>query len=185
DTPTPDVFAIGHRQVASRPLAHRGLGSPGRLPPRPRVAAAIPPRWGPLPSAVAAEIIPPASPRRTRKKLSVLLVLMLVAMVVAALVVWKIVLPRVVVQGTIRYDGAANLRGDQRDFLQKNQLELLDDDKVRATAEGLFRTRQPRAAGFFVEQDFRHPQLKRECMRNGALCAVQSTYQASNRTIAV
>src|SRR5207245_4430621 len=70
DTPTPDVFSIGHRQVASRPLAHRGLGSPGRLPPRPRVAAPIPPRWGPLPSAVAAEIIPPASPRRTRKKLS-------------------------------------------------------------------------------------------------------------------
>ena len=100
--------------------------------------------------------------RRARKKLSVLLLLMLIAMVVAAVVVWKIVLPRVIVQGTVRYEGAGVLRVDQQESLEKAQLDLLGDAKVRAVAEGLFRSKQPKAAGFFVEQDFRHPQLQRK-----------------------
>ncbi|HEV8377655.1 MAG TPA: hypothetical protein VGP99_02310 [Tepidisphaeraceae bacterium] len=176
------------RQAAHAPAApgYRGLGSPGRVPPRPRTSAPIPPRWGPLPSAVAADIAPPvASPRRARRKLSILLVLMFVAMVLAALAVWKFVLPRVLVQGTVRFDNAGNLRGEMRDAFQKNQLDLLADARVRASAEGLFKAKpgRPAAAGFFVDQDFQHPQLKREWVSNGNRTEFLITYQGTDPTL--
>jgi pSer/pThr/pTyr-binding forkhead associated (FHA) protein len=182
----PDVFSFGQtRQAAPAPAAphHRRVGSPGRLPPRPRTSAPIPPRWGPLATAIVSENIPRATPRRARRKLSVLLVLMLLAMVLAALAVWKFVLPRVIVQGAIRFDNVANLRGEVRETFQKNQLELLADAKVRAAAEGLFKVRKPTAAGFFVDQDFRSPQLKREWVANGDRAELQITYQGTDPTL--
>jgi len=61
------------------------------------------------------------------------------------------------VQGTVRYNGTNRLLGDQRELFKKNQAALLDDGQVRSAAEALFRSRQPAAAGFFVESDLRHP----------------------------
>jgi pSer/pThr/pTyr-binding forkhead associated (FHA) protein len=180
-----DVFSFGQVRAKAGPAPtapHHHRASPGRIPPRPRTAAPIPPRWGPLATAVVAEHLPPA-PRRARRKLSVLLVLMLVAMVVAALVVWKIVLPRVIVQGTIRFDNTTTLRGEAREIFQKQQLDLLADTKTRATAEGLFKVRKPTAAGFFVEQDFQSPQLKREWVSNGDRSELQITYQGTDPTL--
>jgi len=126
-----------------------------------------------------------ASPKRARKKLSILLVLMFVVMVLAALAVWKFVLPRVVVQGTIRFENAGNLHAEVRDNFQKTQLDLLADAKVRASAEGLFKARagRPAAAGFFVDPDFRHPKLKSEWLTSGDRAELQITYQGTDPTL--